>query len=146
MDDTVSTYWDGSSTSPTVTVTVDSGSTHTSGSNAGGNSNSLSSGVVAAIVVVSVLVLICVVTAARLHLWWCMNLRCKVCLFLRCGRRKLRKGVQILPCILQGCNSPSGEVDPGISGRQTSQALPGPSKKFLVRRSRVEEVFSTVHR
>lgn len=93
-DGTVTTLrLENSVTPPTMTVTLnDSGHTEPVGKDSAKGSNSLGTGVTAAIAVVSVLVVICVATAAKLHLWWCMNLRCKVCLIVRCGRRKPRKG------------------------------------------------------
>jgi hypothetical protein len=82
-----------SSAPPPMTVTLGSGRSEPSGKNSAGGSNTLGSGVTAAIAVVSVLVVICVAAAARLHLWWCTSLECKLCLILRCGRRKDEKGV-----------------------------------------------------
>lgn len=84
---------DESSASPTMTLTLNSGNSEPSGQNGAGGSSSLSSGVTAAIAAVSVLVVVCMAAAARLHLWWCTNLRCKLCHYMRCGRRKPRKGV-----------------------------------------------------
>ena len=54
-----------------------------------GGQKPLSPGIVGGIVLVAV----CVVAAGVLHQFWCKNLECKACLILRCGRRKLQKGM-----------------------------------------------------
>jgi len=55
-----------------------------------GGPKPLSPGIVGGIV----LVVVCVVAAGVLHQFWCKNLECKGCLILKCGRRKLQKGMQ----------------------------------------------------
>lgn len=92
MGDTITTLrLEESTTPPTMTVTISSGHAEPSGGSSTGGSAPLGSGVTAAIVVVSVLVGLCAVVAARLHLWWCAELECRVCVILTCGRRKPQK-------------------------------------------------------
>lgn len=143
MDTTL--LWDDGQAAPTLTVTINSGHTGIPKKKVAGDTHSLSPGIIGAIVAVSVLAAVCMVTAATLHRSWCMNPRCKVCLVLRCGRRKAQKGLWTTATRILDFGSFINKVGSRLGDYQISQPSPGPLTGFPTHRRKVDSAFPAAH-